>query len=264
MAYSGTNSGYYYSVALHASCALGFIVFALIADIFAVKQEEPIVFEMVEPSPEPPAEQPQEQIQEKQEEVFDPKLKDLKPIELPEPKPEEPTPPEEEPEPAPSPKPVEKKIEKPKPQKKMSYKDFIKKNPKKAKPQTRPTQSPKKIKFDKVSATTTHLNQAQASITRKGGTSPQMQNALSAYAQYIHSEAQRNWVIPSSIVGMELIVKIQFHINKYGKISNVKILQGSGNSEFDQSVVRLFQVLNLIAPPDDSAHTMNINFKSTF
>ena len=129
---SGTKSGYYYSLTLHICCALALFVFGFVAELFRTQEEPPVVFEIVEPIPEAPSNTSEAPKEPDTEEIIQPQLDPIKPLELPEPEPEpEPEPkPEPVPQPEPEPKP-EKKIEKPPVPQKVSYADFIKQNPKK-------------------------------------------------------------------------------------------------------------------------------------
>ncbi len=260
---SGTKSGYYYSLTLHICCALALFVFGFVAELFRTQEEPPVVFEIVEPIPEAPSNTSEAPKEPDTEEIIQPQLDPIKPLELPEPDPEpEPEPkPEPVPQPEPEPKP-EKKIEKPPVPQKVSYADFIKQNPKKKQRPKTTSYRKQKIKYDKVSADTGSLDNLDARITSNIGSNRAMQNELGAYVQYIHSMAKRNWVIPSSIVGEELTVRIEFRVGANGTISGVRILSKSGNADFDNSVVNLFKVLNLNPPPDGKAHTITLNFRS--
>ena len=243
-----------------------FAVFpSLVAELFRTQEEPPVVFEIVEPIPEAPSNTSEAPKEPDTEEIIQPQLDPIKPLELPEPEPEPEPESEPKPEPVPQPKPEpkpEKKIEKPPVPQKVSYADFIKQNPKKKQRPKTTSYRKQKIKYDKVSADTGSLDNLDARITSNIGSNRAMQNELGAYVQYIHSMARRNWVIPSSIVGEELTARIEFRVGANGTISGVRILSKSGNADFDNSVVNLFKVLNLNPPPDGKAHTITLNFRS--
>ncbi len=267
MAVEETKAGYYYSAALHIGIAAALAAFAFVGRIFQKPPEQqPVVFQMVEPAPQAPL-QPAPQNEVPQYETIDePKVKDIKPIDLPEPQPE----PEPEPEPAPkpdaktpdkSPAPKPKEAEKTAPPKRISIDDFRKKNPAKPRKQA-PRARSKPVKIDKISPSTRNLDRFanQSRISVKGGTSSAMKNALGAYAQYINALAKRNWVMPGSITGMELSCTVMFNVSAAGATSSVRIIKSSGNSDFDESALKLFKGLRLVPPPDGEPHNISLVF----
>lgn len=263
-----TRFGYYCSIALHTTVVVAAILWVVIRAIFPEEQKEPIdPFEMVEPAPE----QPQQEMPATENLPEIQQQQDLKPLDKIEIPPEEPTPPEKaepdptppepkpEPEPAPSPKP-KKVIEKPKPPKKVSFKDFVKRNPKVAnrKPttQTRTTVVPK---IGKISASTSNISNI-ANISTKSGSSAAMRNILGAYVSEIRRRAKANWAIPTTAQNVDLATKIQFKVSKTGVISGLRVIVSSGNSEFDNSVLAAMRSISLPPPPDDEPHTVDITF----
>ena len=157
--------GAYCSIALHAAVALAAIVAVFVKTVLKTDEQPqpPVVFDMVEPSPQPepepaPAPAPQET------QITQPKIEEIEKLDIPEPQPEpEPAPePEPEPAPAPQPKPAPKPNPTPKPkqQKRISYKDFLKKNPEKrnSKAQRQRT-TPRKVKVGSVKASFSNINQ---------------------------------------------------------------------------------------------------------
>ena len=250
--------GAYCSIALHAAVALAAIVAVFVKTVLKTDEQPqpPVVFVMVEPSPQPepaPAPAPQET------QITQPKIEEIEKLEIPEPQPEpEPTP-EPEPEPAPAPKP--NPTPKPKLQKKVSYEDFLKKNPEKrnAKPQRQRT-TPRKVKAGSVKANFSNINRI-ANISASATTGAAMKNELAAYAQYIHSMAKRNWVPPQDLYE-ELETEISFAVSKNGVISSFRIIRSSGNSAFDNSVATTFKSISLMPPPDKQQHTITLTFSS--
>ncbi len=254
--------GAYCSIALHAAVALAAIVAVFVKTVLKTDEQSqpPVVFVMVEPSPQPepaPAPIPQET------QITQPKIEEIKKLEIPEPQPEpEPAPePEPEPAPAPQPKPAPKPNPTPKPKQQISYEDFLKKNPEKRnpKPQRQRTTS-RKVNVGSVKASFPNINQI-ANISASATTGAAMKNKLAAYAQYIHSMAKRNWVPPQDLYE-ELETEISFVVSKSGVISAFRIIRSSGNSAFDNSVATTFKSISLMPPPDKQQHTITLTFSS--
>lgn len=266
--------GAYCSIALHAAVALAAIVAVFVKTVLKTDEQSqpPVVFDMVEPSPQPepepaPAPAPQET------QITQPKIEEIEKLDIPEPQPEpepapepepEPAPePEPEPAPAPQPKPAPKQNPTPKPkqQERISYKDFLKKNPEKrnSKHQRQRT-TPRKVKVGSVKSSFSNINQI-ANISASATTGAAMKNELAAYAQYIHSMAKRNWVPPQDLYE-ELETEISFVVSKSGVISAFRIIRSSGNSAFDNSVATTFKSISLMPPPDKQQHTVTLTFSS--
>lgn len=258
----------YCSIALHAAVALAAVVAVFVKTVLKTDEQpqQPVVFDMVEPSPQPepepaPAPAPQET------QITQPKIEEIEKLEIPEPQPEpEPAPePEPEPEPAPAPKPTPapkpNPTPKPKPQEKVSYEDFLKKNPEKRNAKTqRQRTTPRKVKVGSVKANFSNINRI-ANISASATTGAAMKNELAAYAQYIHSMAKRNWVPPQDLYE-ELETEISFAVSKNGVISSFRIIRSSGNSAFDNSVATTFKSISLMPPPDKQQHTITLTFSS--
>lgn len=258
--------GAYCSIALHAAVALAAIVAVFVKTVLKTDEQPqpPVVFEIVEPSPQPaPAPAPAPIPQETQ--ITQPKIEEIEKLDIPEPQPEpEPAPePEPEPAPAPQPKPAPKPNPTPKPkqQEMISYEDFLKKNPEKRnpKPQRQRTTS-RKVNVGSVKASFPNINQI-ANISASATTGAAMKNKLTAYAQYIHSMAKRNWVPPQDL-HEELETEISFVVSKSGVISAFRIIRSSGNSAFDNSVATTFKSISLMPPPDKQQHTITLTFSS--
>ena len=256
--------GAYCSIALHAAVALAAIVAVFVKTVLKTDEQPqpPVVFVMVEPSPQPepePAPAPQET------QITQPKIEEIEELEIPEPQPEpEPAPePEPEPAPAPKPKPAPKPnpTPKPKPQEKVTYEDFLKKNPEKRNPKPqRQRTTQRKVNVGSVKASFPNINRI-ANISASATTGAAMKNKLAAYAQYIHSMAKRNWDPPQDLYE-ELETEISFVVSKSGVISAFRIIRSSGNSAFDNSVATTFKSISLMPPPDKQQHTITLTFRS--
>lgn len=256
--------GAYCSIALHAAVALAAIVAVFVKTVLKTDEQPqpPVVFEIVEPSPQPepepaPAPAPQET------QITQPKIEEIKKLDIPEPQPEPEPAPEPEPEPAPAPqsKPAPKPNPTPKPKQQISYEDFLKKNPEKRNPKhQRQRTTPRKVKVGSVKASFPNINRI-ANISASATTGAAMKNKLAAYAQYIHSMAKRNWVPPQDLYE-KLETEISFVVSKSGVISAFSIIRSSGNSAFDNSVATIFKSISLMPPPDKQQHTITLTFSS--
>lgn len=269
MSEDNTRLGFYFSLALHLVLALALFVSIFVNLVFPEKNETPIVFDMVQPdlsapdAPSPPASEPD------MPDLSEPDIREIDPLELPpepDPLPPEPDPlpdptppnPAPAPTPAPTPKPTPKPT--PPPKQKVSYADFLKKNPQRAKPQrqAQPRQS-KPVNVGKVTASTSNISNI-ANITGGATVSAVMKNLLGNYVAEIHAKAKRNWVQPDSSIGMQFAARVEFRVSKQGVISGVRIIESSGDAEFDRSVVSALGNLSLSPPPDKEAHTVTIKF----
>lgn len=248
--------GAYCSIALHAAVTLAAIVAVFVKTVLKTDErpQPPVVFVMVEPSPQPapaPAPAPQET------QITQPKIEEIKKLDIPEPQPEPEPAPAPQPKPAPKPNPTPK----PKQQERISYKDFLKKNPEKRNPKPqRQRTAPRKVKVGSVKASFSNINRI-ANISASATTGAAMKNELAAYAQYIHSMAKRNWAPPQDLYE-ELETEISFVVSKSGVISAFRIIRSSGNSAFDNSVATTFKSISLMPPPDKQQHTITLTFSS--
>ena len=248
MSEDNTKLGFSYSVALHLGVTIAAIVSVFVSSLWQKDEiEPPKPFELVEPPPEQPLqENPQP---EPAPQITQPKVEDLDPLDLPEPQPE--------PEPAPKPKP------KPKPApKKVSYADFIKENPKtNRRTQTRTT-TRRNVVAPKIEAVTTATQKIASARTGSQQSNAALANAKQAYLQLIHFTAKRNWVAPESTAGMTFSARIAFNLSRSGAISNVRIIQSSGNADFDKSVVAVFNYITLPPPPEGLGETITLTFET--
>ncbi|MBR7106244.1 MAG: TonB family protein [Opitutales bacterium] len=263
-----TRFGYYCSIALHTTIVVGAILWVVVKSIFPEEQHEPIdPFEIVEP-PAPPISAPQPQPEPEPKIEQPPETKPLTKIELPpesEPEPE-PTPPEPEPkpepkpEPEPTPSPKPKKVEKPKPApKKVSFQDFVKRNPKVNKKTTTRTKTRSAPKIANISATTTNISNISNIKSDVVGTSTAMQDVLSAYYSEIRRIAKSNWAIPPTAQMTDWVV-VAFRVSKNGDVSGVKVQSSSGNAELEKSALSTMRSVSLPPPPDNKPHTLSIKF----
>ncbi len=258
-----TRFGYYCSMALHLTVVAAAVVAVVVKTIFKEAPKEPIdPFEMVElpenvPVHNEPDVLPEIQTQTEMVKIENIELPPEQPVEEiqePEPTPEPPK--EAKPEPTPKPK----KVEKPKPQKKISYAEFLKQNPNlknNNKKVRRKSQAVPKI--GTIRANTSNISNI-ANISVKTGTSTAMRNILNAYINEIKRKAKSNWAIPAAPQNVGLRTTVRFYVDRNGVISQLRIVNSSGISELDDSVVAAIKSISLPPPPDNDAHTVTIEF----
>ncbi|MFT5836798.1 MAG: protein TonB [Candidatus Azotimanducaceae bacterium] len=236
------------SVILHLVVLLGLFL-ATIVQAFKPK-EKPHVFEMVDapsdvsqsnnatPLPQPPLELP--------------------PVELPPvPQVDIPTrPPPPPPKPAATVKPTPTK-----PERLISAADFFKDHPKEN-PTPRPPPPRQNI-------TVPQIDVPKLVVPRNptpGNPSPQLsQQQLSALADYssrLRSKIDAAWAKPAQLAGVRLVAEVVFDVSASGRITNVRLNPGSGNSAFDQSVLAAFRKVASTGPtPTGQVHTFSLPFR---
>lgn len=278
MAQDNTKLGYCYSGALHVFIALAMFAYALTDILFPKEVEEnKVVFDMVEPAqnadmPPPPAPQPAPAQTQPQEEIVAEQIEKIDPLEIPEPQPEpesEPKPqPQPKPDPAPAPTPKPKPEPKPQPPKKISREEWLKKHSKKKPATKRATKKSTPVKIAQITSSTSNLDNiatispSQTSAANANAAySSAMADALAAYRNAIYTIAKRNWKIPS-ISSDSLEARVSFKVSRLGIISAVRIIESSGDAEFDKSVLEVFRTISIPPPPDNAAHTVTITFSA--
>ena len=251
-----TKVGAFCSFALHATVALAAFVTVFAKSIIAPEDPPipPTVFDMVDPA-QPPAPAPTQQGE--KIELEQPTIEKLDDFDPPEPQPKP------EPTPEPTPKPTPKKTE---PPKKISAEDFFKKHPDKRTSKTSTKTRPRTSAPVKLGTITTGFSKGVAvggigTISASATIGAGMKNELGAYTQYIRALAERNWTPPEGLVE-KLETKVEFSVSKNGAISNVRIIQSSGNKAFDDSVLAIFRRITLMPPPDKAPHTVTIPFRA--
>ena len=233
------------SVILHLVVLLGLFLGTII-QAFKLK-EKPHVFEMVEP--------PSEVSQSSQPTPPQPPV-ELPPVELP------PVPEVQIPEPQP-PKPVEavKPKPTPPPPKTMSYEDFIKQNPIND-PKPRPPKPRQTISVPQIDVPRLVVPRNPSPSNPSPQLSPQQLSALADYSSRLRSKIDAAWAKPAQLAGVRLVAEVVFDVSASGRISNVRLNPGSGNSAFDQSVLAAFRkVASAGATPTGQAHRFTLPFR---
>jgi colicin import membrane protein len=95
-----------------------------------------------------------------------------------------------------------------------------------------------------------------------GGTAltAQQLDARNAYLADLFRQLREVHQKPAGLSDL-LETLVEFRINPNGSVGNVQIVQSSGNSAFDQSVLAAFRRITLSAPPDGRVLTDRVLFK---
>jgi TonB family protein len=230
-------------VGIHAAIILVFLIGSLFRSCTRPKPPEIITFiEFGGPAPQVDVEQVSE-------------------MSNPEPEVEQPPPPE--PEPAPIPEPVKKKpepIKKPDPVKKKP--EPIKKAEpvKKPEPTWKPVES-KNIKIGKkVGDPTPKPKSVSAADIKKAigaiGSSPSKSsgnpNRFNYYYSQVMAKLHAVWVPPSNVSSISGSAELKIFMRSNGSITSRKIIKSSGNSSFDQTVMKAANSVTMLPkPPSD-------------
>ena len=141
------------------------------------------------------------------------------------------------------------------PIKRMDYEQFLKENAK-TKPKTSVLKTQSQVKL---------LPKFQVQPTQQAEVKPSQALDTSArqkYGQYVFRQISAQWNKPSANSGKNLSVKVQFVVLSNGRIQSVKIVEPSGNANFDQSILNVFKAIAQFKPtPNGQNETFVMNFK---
>ena len=245
--------------ALWTSAILHLVIFVVLGLATLIEillpKEQMHVFEMVsEPSPSEDPGQNRAPV----ESLPDFSLPEVQPLEIPEPV---------VPNPAPTRKPVEQPVELPEPKETLiSYEDFIKENPIRQ-PKTRKLQPSKPtIKVPTINTEKFGINLQSSLTTTDTGSSSTLtaveQTALQRYGNELNQRLNRAWIKPENLTGINLVTTVVFEVSSSGRISNIQLRPGSGNTSFDESVKAAFLKVGSGGPtPTGQGHTFTMSFK---
>jgi TonB family protein len=236
------------SVILHLVVILGLFL-GTIMHAFKPKEKQH-VFEMVEPPSERTQSNQSNQSPPQPELPSDLPVVDLQPVpqvDIPEPLPE---PPSQVPEPKPEPQ-------------LMSAEDFFKNHPKEdPKPRT-PTPAPRKnITVPQIDVPQLVVPHSSNQSNSNQQLSSQQLSALNTYSARLRSKIDAAWTKPEHLAGVRLVAEVVFDVSATGRITNVRLQPGSGNSAFDQSVLGAFRRVTSAGPtPTGQAHSFSLPFR---
>ena len=141
------------------------------------------------------------------------------------------------------------------PIKRMDYEQFLKENAK-TKPETSVPKTQIQVK---------PLPKFQVQSTQQAEVKPSQALDASArqkYGQYVFRQIRAQWNKPTANSGKNLSVRVQFVVLSNGRIQSVKIVESSGNANFDQSILNVFKAIAQFKPtPNGQNETFVMNFK---
>ena len=137
----------------------------------------------------------------------------------------------------------------------VTYEQFLKENAK-TKPETSVPKKQTQVK---------PLPKFQVQPTQQAEVKPSQALDTSArqkYGQDVFRQISAQWNKPSANSGKNLSVKVQFVVLSNGRIQSVKIVESSGNANFDQSILNVFKAIAQFKPtPNGQNETFVMNFK---
>lgn len=141
------------------------------------------------------------------------------------------------------------------PIKRMDYEQFLKEN-EKNKPKTSVPKTQSQVK---------PLPKFQVQPTQQAEVKPSQAldtSALHKYGLYVFGQINAQWNKPSVNSGKNLSAKVQLVVLSNGRIQSVKIVESSGNANFDQSILNVFKAIAQFKPtPNGQNETFVMNFK---
>lgn len=140
----------------------------------------------------------------------------------------------------------------------ISAEDFFKKNPRrevKLRPISKPEIVPPIINVPEVIQTNA------VDRTRIQLSSEEMIN-LTKYSARIRSKIDAAWIKPMQLTGVNLVAEVLFDVSASGYISKTRLTLSSGNTAFDQSIVKAFKIVGIIGPsPTGKPHQFSLRFR---
>ncbi|WP_442888067.1 TonB family protein [Congregicoccus parvus] len=260
-----SRQGFVLSVVFHVLIVAGSIAFALFQP---PKKPERTVFELVSrPAPSVDAE-PQEasSVDFTMPRVAPPPPVRPIPVPVEQPPPPRPTPqPVQTPPRVPTPTPTPKREEPPppKPTPQLSYEEYVKQHGAPRTPTPRQTQT-KPIVVPRLNTQfTTNIRENYIDLERMSSLSDAELSAIDRYIARLKEALRRAWDKPTSLAD-SLATVVEFDVAANGRLSGVKVTKGSGNRQFDDSVVRAFTTLGSAgATPDGRPQQLRLTFRMT-
>jgi TonB family protein len=164
-----------------------------------------------------------------------------------------------QPKPKPTPKPTEKKPE----PKLQSYESFLQSQAQPNQPQPKPAQPKPQPQADPKNKLIEELQGLMREVPTHGpAASSEETRALNAYIGSLRSLIDQLWEQPENLPPGEWLASIQFTVSSNGQITQVRFIQRSGNTTFDQSIIRAMnQFRSAPIPPGGKTRTFEIPFR---
>ena len=84
---------------------------------------------------------------------------------------------------------------------------------------------------------------------------------VQVYASIVKEAVRKNWRYPVFGQKQNLMARVQIQLKSNGEISNIKLLDSSGNVDFDDSVMTALRDTEILPePPGNSIRTLIVNF----
>ncbi len=157
----------------------------------------------------------------------------------------------------------------PKP-KKISYKDFINDH---GKPKPKTKSKPKPVSKSKTKPKSEIIPDVRKILlnslskpdqNNKNSRSNKIsQRELDLYISMLREQINRSWLIPDAAYHSNLSTKVKFTVSKSGHVTGAKIIQSSGNREFDSSILSAFSRIGRVGKtPNNEPITITLTFKA--
>ncbi|WP_031479105.1 energy transducer TonB [Maridesulfovibrio frigidus] len=90
---------------------------------------------------------------------------------------------------------------------------------------------------------------------------PGASGLVQVYASIVMQEVKKNWRYPVFGQGNDLSARVQISLEESGRITDIKLLDSSGNVDFDDSVLTALRDTEVLPePPGSSIRTIIVNF----
>jgi protein TonB len=252
------RQGFVLSLLLHVAVAAGVLAFTFIKP---PTKPPRTVFELVA-APPPSAESSPD---DDSVQFSMPAVRPPPPRPLPKPPVQEPPPVAQPvvPTPAPTPAPQRRPDPTPPPPPTISYEDYVRQH---GPPRTQParTQPPRPVTVPRINTTfTANIRETVINLDRLGELTDAEQSALDRWISRLKEALRRSWDKPTALAE-SLATVVEFDVASNGRFSNVRVTRGSGNRQFDDSVVGAFNRLGSAgATPDGRLQQLRLTFRMT-
>lgn len=143
----------------------------------------------------------------------------------------------------------------------IDYRDFTKDHPK-DKPESRHVAQRPDIRVPQIDVPKLIIPRTSLSAIPSPQPSPEQMSALASYSSRLRSRIDAEWVKPAQRVGVRLLAEVVFDVSSSGQITNVRLLAGSGNAAFDQSILAAFRNASTAGPtPTGQSHQFSLPFQ---
>lgn len=145
----------------------------------------------------------------------------------------------------------------------MSYEEFIKKNPIKSPALIKPRSS---LPTPVIDASRYSRNLQHNLPTAVDDSAADLmaadRSALQRYGNQLNRRLNQAWIKPANLSGIKLVVNVVFDVGSSGQVENIRLDPASGNAAFDASVKAAFaKVASGGVTPTGQAHRFTMSFR---